>query len=58
MSKEREKQEVIKNKNKNKKNNEAEGQNLYDELWKMETIEHKASNAKREFYKNAKRSAF
>lgn len=56
MSKERKKQEVIKDKN--KKNNEAEGQSLYDELWKMETIEHKASDAKREFYKNAKRSAF
>ena len=54
MSKESKKKEII---NK-KKNNEAEGQNLYDELWKMETIEHKASDAKREFYKNAKRSAF
>lgn len=47
---------------KNKKNInkklDTEGQNLYDELWKMESIEHKASEIKKEFYKNVRRSAF
>lgn len=56
---------MSKNKNENKKEeiknnkkNEAEGQSLYDELWKTEIIEHKASEAKKNIYKNAKRSAF
>ena len=31
---------------------------IYDELWKMESIEHKASENKKEFYKNVRRSAF
>ena len=37
---------------------EVEGQNYYDEVWKMEIIEYKASEFKRIFYQNVRRSAF
>lgn len=57
MSEKEEKDKKLIKENINKKL-DTEGQNLYDELWKMESIEHKASEIKKEFYKNVRRSAF
>lgn len=57
MSEKEEKNKKLIKENINKKL-DTEGQNLYDELWKMESIECKASEVKKEFYKNVRRSAF